>query len=177
MPLALRPASIADRPAIYGWLARSDATPQMMGPPRFTDHPVPSFEAFCADYDDAAFTASGPFALFVMVADGEDIGAISYFIRERIGEIDLWIGARENWGQGYGSRAIGMLADRLFADDGIDALIIRPSARNKRAIGAYIKAGFEAHDRQRHRLPRWVTTEGLDYEDAVVLVWPRAYAR
>ena len=62
------------------------------------------------------------------------------------------------------------IAGILDGRGGIDALIIRPSARNARAIGAYRKAGFMPYDRESGILPSWCIEEGFDYEDAVVLV-------
>ncbi len=171
--LRLRQADLADRPAIYRWLAQSDATAEMMGPPRFPDCPVPTWEEFVDDYTDEAFEPSGPFRLFVMVAGDRDIGAISHFTRERASEIDLWIADRSDWGHGHGVAAIRLLAADLFAGETVDALVIRPSARNARAIAAYRRAGFVPHDPDRHNVPCWVLTDGFDYDDAVVLVWPR----
>ena len=173
MPLRLRPAALADRRDIYRWLAQSDATAEMMGPPRFADHPVPSYEEFCADYDDSAYLPSGPFRLYVMEINGQAIGAISSFTREWVSEIDLWIGGRAHWGKGYGSTAIEMLASGLFASGEAETLLIRPSARNARAVAAYRKAGFVPYDPLLHRTPGWITSEGLDYEDAVILVRPK----
>ena len=171
MGLSLRPATTGDRRQVYEWLARSDATAQMMGPPDFRDHPVPDYREFCADYDDEAFAADGNFRIFIMVAEGREIGAIHYWVRDRIAEVDLWIGNREDWGRGYGSSAIRLVAGMLERQDVAGMMIIRPSARNCRAIAAYRKAGFVPHDPARHELPGWCLTEGLDYADAVVLVW------
>ncbi len=37
--VVLRPATEQDRRMIYKWLAESDITPSVMGPPYFLDHP------------------------------------------------------------------------------------------------------------------------------------------
>lgn len=173
MAISLRPARPEDRRDIHRWLARSDATAEMIGPPRFPDNPVPDFDAFCADYGDGFFTDGGDGRFYVIELDGRGIGAISYWIRERVAEIDLWIGARGDWGQGHGSAAIRLVAAMLFEGGRVDALIIRPSARNKRAVAAYCKTGFAPCARGHPGLPGWVFREGLDYDDAVVLVWPK----
>ena len=170
MKTSLRPATIEDRRQIYEWLARSDATPQMMGPPIYQDFPVPSYEEYLADYNDDAFGELGDFRIFVIQSDGVGIGAISYWINGRIAEIDLWIGDRIHWGRGHGPRAMKKIAAELDERGGIDALIIRPSERNARAISAYRKAGFSQYDRESGILPSWCVEEGFDYEDAVVLV-------
>jgi RimJ/RimL family protein N-acetyltransferase len=79
-----------------------------------------------------------------------------------------------DWGHDWGSCAIRELSRQLLLHAAVDALIIRPSARNTRAIGAYRRAGFAVHDPSLHRLPGWVTIVGLDYEDSVVSVKTRA---
>ena len=166
----LRPARLADRRTIYDWLARSDATSQMMGPPRFCDHPVPSFEEFADDFDESAFTEAGPFRLFVILADSDEVGAICYFVNGVAAEVDIWIGASGNWGRGIGSAALGAILDLLVAQTSVSAAVIRPSARNKRAVRAYLRAGFTQYDPVQHQLPDWCLNEGFDYHDAVVLV-------
>jgi hypothetical protein len=39
--ILLREAEETDRRQVYEWLALSDLTPSMMGPPAFPDHPIP----------------------------------------------------------------------------------------------------------------------------------------
>ncbi len=165
----LRPATIEDRRRVYAWLAESDATAEMMGPPVFSDHPIPSYAEFCADYDEAAFEADGDFRIFIIVQNGEEVGVIHYWIQDGVAELDLWIGSRRNWGRGLGSRALREVCDQLERQKLAHALVIRPSARNERAVSAYKKAGFEDYEPNRHRLPAQFVTEGLDYRDAVVL--------
>ena len=170
MPLKLRAASLEDRPAVYDMMARSDATAEMMGPPDYCDHPVPNRDEFCADYDEEAFSPEGDFRIFMMVAGCRDIGVIHYWLNGTVAEIDLWIAGRQDWGNGHGPSAIGLVKEKLTESTDAQAMIIRPSGRNRRAIAAYRKAGFEPHDPERHHLPDWCLTEGFDYEDAVVLV-------
>ncbi len=170
--LHLRPARLAEQAKIYRWLAGSDATAEMLGPPRFADAPVPTYEEFCMDYDAEAFGENGNFRLFVMVAAGEEIGAISYYIRDNIVELDLWIADRANWNKGWGSRALREVIRLIPDKQRTNLAIIRPSQRNPRAIAAYRKAGFMPFDPSLHSLPPWCLTEDLDYSDAVVLFQP-----
>ena len=170
MDVSLRAAALSDRPKIFEWLAKSDATPEMLGPPTFPDAPVPDFDEFCADYDEEAFRGGGDFRLFVISAGAREIGALSYYIRDGIAELDLWIGSSSDWGHGYGSSALRMAAGMIERLESAAWMIIRPSARNPRAIAAYRKAGFAPHDLALHGVPDWCRTEGLDYADAVLLV-------
>ena len=169
----LQQATINDRDKIYRWLACSDATPEMLGLPKFPDAPVPTYEEFCDDYSEDAFQDHGNFRLFLIIDEQKELGAISYFIRDHVAELDLWIAKKENWNKGYGSQALKLAIDLLPDDGSVNMLIIRPSARNTRAVAAYQKAGFEFYEPVRHTLPQWCLTEYLDYKDAVVLVQPK----
>ena len=169
--IELRRAEMQDRPNIYRWLAQSDATAEMMGPPTFPDHPVPSFEEFCDDYDETAFEEDGCFQIFIISVDGQEAGSAQFWIQERAAELDIWIADRRHWGGGIGSETLQQMAAILRERDDVDTLVIRPSARNQRAVAAYKRAGFEEYDPDKHLLPRKFVEEGLDYHDAVVLAW------
>ena len=170
MSLQLKQATLADRGKIYQWLACSDATPEMLGPPTFPDAPVPTYEEFCEDYNDEAFQDFGNFRLFLILAEQVEIGAISYFIRDQVAELDLWIASKDNWNKRYGSTALKLAIERLNDEELLTTMLIRPSARNHRAVASYKKAGFEIYDQAKHQIPQWCLTENLDYDDAVVLV-------
>ena len=178
----LCPATLNDRRKVYRWLTTSDATPMMMGPPQFSDHLIPTWKEFCADYSDRFFcpAVDGFGRLFVIRATEREIGCISYDGLENwrgIAELDIWIGSSADWGHGWGSLAIRELSGRLLCHPAVESLILRPSRRNARAIAAYQKAGFVVYGPALHRLPESVLSEGLDYVDAVVLVLQRSLAR
>lgn len=59
--------------------------------------------------------------------------------------VDLFIGAAQHVGRGFGSAIVAAFADKLFAE-GATRLIIDPHHRNARAIAAYTKAGFKRFD-------------------------------
>jgi len=146
--VALRPATEADRATVYAWLARSDLTPSMMGPPRFPDHPVPTWEEFCADYKPHYFDDSLPQAgrCFIIVVDDEDVGVVGYNRIDPVAaecELDIWLRSERDCGKGYGPDALQVLCDLLRRSMGVARAIIRPSLRNERAIAAYRRAGFE----------------------------------
>lgn len=63
-------------------------------------------------------------------------------IRMKI-ELDIWLKAKEYCGKGYGIRALVALCDYLKQEFNIHDFIIRPAAKNIRAIRAYEKAGFQ----------------------------------
>ena len=170
MTLELRPAALSDRRLVYEMMACSDATPEMMGPPDYSDHPVPDYGEFCADYGEDAFTSDRKFRIFFIRVEGRDIGVINYCLADDVAEIDMWIADRRNWCRGYGSAAITRVADNLAANTTARLMIIRPSARNRRAIAAYRKGGFRMYDPTEHVLPDWCLSDGFDYFDAIVMV-------
>jgi len=145
--VSLMPAGFEDRREIYEWLALSDSTPAMMGPPLYPDHPVPSWEEYVADYEDYYFDGSRPRdgRLFVVLAGGRPVGAVSYSRAACEGtlELDIWMRSEAECGKGYGPDALKTLCGHLATGLGITEFVIRPSARNERAVRAYIKAGFE----------------------------------
>jgi RimJ/RimL family protein N-acetyltransferase len=102
---------------------------------------------------------------------GEPVGQINYEMREgppRLAELDIWLRSLADTGHGYGSDALVTLTDHLQRTLGVDTFLIRPSARNPRAVRAYQKAGF---------VIRPMTTQAQidahgagDYDDTVVLI-------
>lgn len=169
----LRLAGEVDRHRIYEWLAASDVTCSMMGPPDYEDHPVPTWEEFNRDYKHYYFDGSRPEKgqCFIIVAGGEDVGVISYSQVDPESnevELDIWLRSEADCGKGYGSQAIEQLCDHLRYQEGVVQFIIRPSARNKRAVAAYRKAGLETvkmsmKEQEQRYGP-------ADYKDSVVMI-------
>jgi RimJ/RimL family protein N-acetyltransferase len=145
--VTLRPGRPEDKRAIFEWLALSDVTPSMMGPPLFPDNPPPSWEEFRDDYKEHYFDGSEPEQgrIYVIEAGDRAVGAISYSpggAGDAGFELDIWMRAEEECGKGYGPDALLSLCRHLESVFGPRELVIRPSARNRRAVAAYEKAGF-----------------------------------
>ena len=189
--ITLRRATLSDRRQIFEWMAQSEATPEMLGPPTFPDCPVPTWEEFDDDFSVEEFFQPGPpddpdqdwgecWIIRVTGEDGQthEVGQIN-FSDERndddprsagLAELDIWIGERKWWGGGIGSQAIELLAQKLKGY-GFTTLLIRPSARNQRATAAYKRAGFGEQSNEAGDLPDWVyDPEDWDYADSLVLV-------
>jgi len=171
--VSLRPAVLQDRESAYRWMAESDVTPLMMGPPAFSDAPVPSFEQFCSDYPDSFFSdaGDGEGRSFVIVAHGEDVGHINYDNVSRqhsLAELDVWMASLACCGHGYGPDALAALAEHMREVYGFNQFLIRPSRRNYRAIAAYQRAGFRVVDPVR-ALPESHRDRG-DYDDTICLL-------
>ena len=192
LQVSLRRAQIDDRPQIYRWLAHSDATAEMLGAPTFPDGPIPTWEQHSADFSIEEFYQPGPpqdsqvdwgECWIICVENREDashheVGQINFSdmrapsdpASEGLAELDIWIGARQWWDRGIGTQAIEALG-HVLRGYGFTTLLIRPSARNQRAVAAYKRAGFIEATSQTRRLPAKVyEPEDWDYADAVVLV-------
>lgn len=170
--VALRFATKQDRRAIYEWMGQSELTPFMMGPPLFPDAPIPTWEQFLADYVDDYFDGARPEVgqSFLIEAEGEAVGHVSYSVVDldrKLAELDVWLSCEKVCGHGYGVDALEALIGYLHGTLGLTDFILRPSARNPRAIRAYGKAGFRV-------LPMTYAEQTSlygpgDYQDAVVL--------
>jgi len=146
--IELKPAQESDRKKICTWLTQSDLTSSMMGLPDYTEHPIPSWEEFCKDYTLAFFNTSGDGKgrNYIIIVNDEEVGTIGYDLLDKNKDrvvLDIWMRAKKYCGLGYGSDALNTLCDYIHKTYGITNFIISPSARNKRAIAAYRKAGFE----------------------------------
>jgi RimJ/RimL family protein N-acetyltransferase len=170
--VTLRPARECDRRAVYEWLAESDVTQSMIGPPLFPDTPAPTWDEFCEDYGPHFFDGTRPQVgrSYIIEVDGAAVGHVNYdgtdLDRCRT-ELDIWLRCEDVCGHGYGPDAIVALTDYLHRALGVTEFIIRPSRRNARAVRAYEEAGFAS-------LP--LTSEQQteiygpgDYADAVVM--------
>ena len=169
----LRPATQEDKGMIFKWLAESDITPSFMGPPYFPDNPVPTWEEFCADYKPHFFNNSSPKSgrCFIIIVDFIPVGQVNYDNidkHHKRTELDIWMSCEANCGKGYGPDALKALCEFLFRVFGTSEFVIRPSARNNRAIHAYEKAGFQVAD----LTPEEQKTQygPGDYSDSVVLI-------
>lgn len=145
--IQLRPAIESDRKKIYEWLAHSDLTPSMMGPPDYPDGPVPTWDEFSSDYHLDFFNDSGNGhgRNFIILSGDEAVGTVGYDctdMKEKRTFLDIWLAEERYCRKGYGSDALKTLCRYLFHTYGIVSFIISPSERNKRAIAAYEKAGF-----------------------------------
>lgn len=169
----LRPARESDRRAIYTWLAASDVTSSMLGPPHFPQASPPTWEDFCADYGPDFFEGRAPEreASYVIEVDGESLGQVNYEVRDtpdRHVELDIWLRSEADTGHGYGPDALAAMVAHLRATLAIHRFLLRPSARNPRAVRAYQKAGFEIVPMSAQEQ---VETYGPgDYEDTLVMI-------
>lgn len=173
----LRPATMNDWRPIFEWLACSDITSAMMGPPLFPESVPYTWDEFCADYKTHFFDGTSPRMgrCFLIVVDGEAVGQVNYNDIPDSGgsvELDIWLRAKRYCGRGYGSDALEVLVEYLYRQFGVTEFFMQPSARNPRAIRAYEKAGFR---RVAFSLEEAEARYGRkDYYDSVFLVKKRS---
>ena len=73
---------------------------------------------------------------------------------QREGWLAIGIGARDDWGRGYGTDAMRVLQRFAFAELNLERLTLNVFEYNERAVRSYLKAGFVVEGRQRQRLKR-----------------------
>ncbi|WP_343327796.1 GNAT family N-acetyltransferase [Lentibacillus saliphilus] len=57
--------------------------------------------------------------------------------------MDLFIGERDFWNKGIGTKLVQGMVDYLIAEEQADQVIVDPQITNKRAIRCYEKCGFQ----------------------------------
>ena len=166
--VTLRPATMNDRLSVYQWLAQSDLTSLMLGPPHFHDHPIPTWDEFTDDYKDYFFDGSAPFRgrCFIIEHDNSPVGQVNYNdmrLNDHFTELDIWLSERKNTSKGYGTDALLTLCSYLNEKMSCEKFFIAPSKRNIWAVKAYLKAGFQPSEQQ----PAGFVP---DYHDSVLMV-------
>lgn len=152
--IKLIPANLADKENVYTWCFHSETTKCHSGPPYYPETPIQTSEEFFNDYEgyaDYFFDGTRPEKGrgFIILVNNEQVGFISYtsfHLKPGWSELDIWMNQEANCGKGYGSDALIALSDYLNKNMSINKMIMRPSAKNERAIKSYMKAGFQKSD-------------------------------
>lgn len=109
--------------------------------------------AFIADVD----TSSDTLLLGIFLEkDGRHIGNIKLGPidwNHQVGDMGFLIGDKEQWGKGYASKAISLLAEYAFVHLGLAKLTAGCYAENEGSRRALIKAGFMEEGR---RISQWL---------------------
>lgn len=89
--------------------------------------------------------------------DGELIGMVSCYNIDRkahTGEIGIYLGEKDYWGQGYGTDALMTFVRHLFTDLDFDWVYLHTYQSNLRAQRSYMRVGFELRETKRRYAPR-----------------------
>jgi len=77
---------------------------------------------------------------------GDLVGMVSCYAldwQQMTGELGVYIGDRERWGQGLGTDAVATLIQHLFEDLSLRRVRLNAYATNLRALRSYAKVGFK----------------------------------
>jgi diamine N-acetyltransferase len=149
--VALRRALPQDIPRAHRWLAASDLTSNSMGPPWFTERPVPTLEQFLMRFPQHCFDGSRPFGgrALVVSSAAVDLGILVWrridLMRDLV-ELDIWLAGREYCRQGIAAEALDLTCAWLQSSYGVNRFLSRPSRRNVRALRCARRAGFRETD-------------------------------
>jgi ribosomal-protein-alanine N-acetyltransferase len=160
--LYLRPIALEDIPSYQAW----------MNDPAITRYLESRFRSWSADdlKDYIAQEAKRPLGgLMAIVRRNDDrhIGNIrlsSVNPVHRTASVGLLIGATDSHGRGFGSEAIGLVADLSFGAFGLRKLTAGVYASNVASHRAFLKAGFMEEGRQK---AQWL--DGETYVDGILL--------
>lgn len=172
--IKLRPAVLSERRMIYEWLAKLDLTASFMGPPDYPDSPIPALKEFCQDYTDNFFDPAGNRSgrNFIIIVNNIRVGTVGYDLfdeKKRRVVLDIWMRSEKYCAKGYGTDALLTICEYLNNEYGIKEFYISPSARNKRAIAAYRKAGFKPVQMYRVEAKKEFGLDIYDYHDNIIL--------
>ncbi|MDZ4841394.1 MAG: GNAT family N-acetyltransferase [Hyphomicrobium aestuarii] len=168
--ITLRRATIADVP----WFDRWDREPHVIAA---TSDDADEPKAFGdTNWSDELALVTDDFQYFIAELDGRPIGALHicdpcteathYWgtIEPNLRAIDIWIGAADDLGRGYGEAMMRGAFQRCFAESTVTAIVIDPLASNVRVHRFYQRLGFQPGKRRTfddddcliHRLTRQV---------------------
>lgn len=152
--IKLRPMSLADVPLLDLW----DRQPHVMA--ATSDNPDQP-KAFGDTYWPDELALVGPDCQYIVAElDGRPIGAMQIIdpysevthywggIEPNLRAIDIWIGAAEDLGKGYGETMMRRAFQICFAEPAVTAIVIDPLASNTRAHTFYRRLGFIAEGRR-----------------------------
>jgi len=147
----------ADAETIASWSRNSEYTHMLQtGAPRLWTAPGVKADLGTWWYDEKTKDRVFPFAIRLL--DGDRlIGLTDLEINDwpqREAWLAIGIGARDDWGRGYGTDAMRVLMRFAFAELNLERLTLNVFAYNERAVRSYLKAGFVVEGRLRERLRR-----------------------
>ena len=102
---------------------------------------------------------------------GEHVGWINcYELDTAMGStrVGICLAEQENWGKGYGTEALRLLLDYLFAEMGLQEVRMNTWTGNVRMIRCALKAGFEEVYRSPHRAAISIRGEPLERIDLAI---------
>lgn len=159
-----------DREDMFGWLNMEEWA--------YYDHPDQPFEHVTREeYEERLRSgeAGGRSRVWrrleIDKSDGEHIGWINCYERDETEgstRVGICLPYATNWGKGYGTEALGLLLEYLFAGMGLEEVRMNTWTGNVRMIRAALRAGFEETSRSPHRAAVSIRGEPLERIDLAV---------
>jgi RimJ/RimL family protein N-acetyltransferase len=117
-----------------------------------------SFNHFRDTVGQRDWPADGKRISYAILTHGADlVGMVScYGIDQRnmTGEIGIYLGEKDYWGQGYGTDAMIVFLRHLFVDLGFGAAYLHTYESNIRAQRSYLRVGFDVAEKRKRYSPR-----------------------
>jgi len=162
----LRPPEPADAAALLPIRSEEDTRRWML----WDDEPPPDHAEILANIERARRSWSdGTWAVFVIEVEGEIVGGANLgFYDHDIAEGSYFLG-RAARGKGYATRALRLLAQWAFDENGIERLELRVDPRNEASIRLAERVGFtrEGIERASRR-----ATDGSRFDSVVFSLLP-----
>lgn len=145
--MILRPATLDDLPTLQRW----DRAPHVVqasgedGPFDWAGE-IPRE----VDWREILIAESGGRAIGVIVIIDPAREETHYWgeVSANLRAIDIWIGAQNDLGRGYGTRMMRLALDRCFEPEDVTAVLVDPLAGNRRAHRFYERLGFKRVERR-----------------------------
>ena len=140
------------------WLERWDDDPDVIA--CSTDDPDATVAFAGTDWAQELAAQDEHSQYFIAELDSRPIGAMQIIdphlepthywgeIAPNLRAIDIWIGAPEDRGKGYGAEMMRLALTRCFADPRVTGVVIDPLASNVRAHAFYRRLGFKPAGRR-----------------------------
>jgi RimJ/RimL family protein N-acetyltransferase len=145
----LRPFEPSDAEAYRRWCADPEVVRLgSLGPPLSLVQAERRIERLADDHGKDQFAF-----VICLLTDERPIGEASLFKLDRAhgsAELGIFIGERDEWGNGYGTDAVNALVDFGFRELRLERIHLEVWTENPRAIRAYEKAGFVHEGTLRH---------------------------
>jgi RimJ/RimL family protein N-acetyltransferase len=155
LKVELRPVSLEDFKRTYEW-RNDEETAKLEAGSGFFRHSHVPIEKIEDDYEKAIKKLDkredGEFSIYTLGDNPKHIGLIGYRelnIVSRRCTVGIGIGAKEYWGQGYGTDAMKTLIHFLFQTMNLNRVQLDTWSGNIQAIRSYEKCGFVMEGRLR----------------------------
>jgi aminoglycoside 6'-N-acetyltransferase len=152
--ITLRPATEADIPMLKAWDLESHVIAAT------TDDPDADEAHEGVAWEDEIAMQSDVYRYFIAESEGRAIGAMQIIdphlepthywgdCAPHQRALDIWIGAADDLGKGFGAQMMRTALALCFADDRVTGVLIDPLASNTRAHAFYQRLGFKPIERR-----------------------------